>query len=175
MKIFIMNGQGKSGKTTFEKFVKSYAWNSYFKEITITSIIDPIKAIAEDIGWDGGKTAQDRAFLHNLKVLLHNYNNYDTNYITNKIRCAAELERTAIFIDMREKDDIEYFKKLYPQAKTVLVKRGELTTYGNAADDNIMEVNYDIVIENEGTLADLKSKAIEFYDKEIGNGSEVLH
>ena len=66
MRIFIMNGQGGSGKTTFEKFVKSYAWNTFFKEITITSIIDPIKEVAKGVGWDGAKGNKDRAFLHNL-------------------------------------------------------------------------------------------------------------
>ena len=170
MKIFIVNGQGGSGKTTFEKFVKAYAWNSSFKEITITSIIDPIKQIAKEVGWDGAKGNKDRAFLHALKTLLHNYNHYDTEYIENKIRCAAELERTAVFIDMREKKDIDYFKRLYPEIKTVLVKRGEPICYGNAADDNIMGIDYDIIINNSGTLNDLKEIAIDFYNKEINDG-----
>ena len=170
MRIFIMNGQGGSGKTTFENFIKSYAWNTFFKEITITSIIDPIKEVARGIGWNGAKGNKDRAFLHALKTLLHNYNHYDTKYIENKIQCAAALKRTAIFIDMREKKDIEYLKKLYPEAKTVLVRRGEPISYDNAADDNIMDIDYDIIINNGGTLEDLKKVAIDFYNKEISDG-----
>ena len=170
MRIFIMNGQGGSGKTTFEKFVKSYAWNTFFKEITITSIIDPIKQVAKGVGWNGAKSNRDRAFLHDLKTLLHDYNNYDMKYIENKIRCAAELGRTAIFIDMREKKDIEYLKSLYPEAITVLVRRGEPVSYGNAADDNIIDIDYDIIIDNNETLNVLKEMAIDFYNKEISDG-----
>ena len=169
MKIFIVNGQGGAGKSTFEYIIQKYAWEEDFRDITITSIIDPIKAIAKEIGWDGGKTSKDRAFLHELKVLLHNYNNCDTKYIINKINNAEALKRTAIFIDMREKEDIADFKDLFPEIKTVLIKRGEFSSYGNEADDNVSDINYDIVIENNGTLEDFEKKAIEFYKKEIVN------
>lgn len=169
--LFLMNDFIVTHNTTFEKFIKSYAWNSFFKEITITSIIDPIKQVAKGVGWSGAKSNKDRAFLHDLKTLLHNYNHYDMRYIENKIRCAAELRRTAIFIDMREKKDIEYLKRLYPEAITILIRRGEPISYGNAADDNIMDIDYDIIIDNDGTLNELKEKAIDFYNKEISNGN----
>ena len=80
MKIFIVNGQGGCGKTTFEETIQRYAQHTYHKDTSILSIITPIKAIAKRIGWDGKKDNKDRAFLHDLKVLLHNYNNYDYNY-----------------------------------------------------------------------------------------------
>lgn len=88
MKIFIVNGQGGCGKTTFEETIQSYAQHTYHKDTSILSIITPIKSIAKRIGWDGKKDNKDRAFLHDLKVLLHNYNNYDYNYIERYVQYA---------------------------------------------------------------------------------------
>lgn len=170
IKIFIVNGVGGSGKTAFENFIKEWAWQQDYKETAIYSIIDPIKRIATSIGWRGGKTDKDRAFLHNLKVLIHDYNDMDRKDIITKIGYAKELNRDICFIDMREKKDIEYFKALYPDIKTILVKRNTNKIYGNAADDNVMDIEYDYVIENNGLLVDLKYKAIKFYEREIKNG-----
>ena len=94
----------------------------------------------------------------------------DRKDIITKIGYAKELNRDICFIDMREKEDIEYFKTLYPDIKTILVKRDTNKIYGNAADDNVMDIEYDYVIENNGLLVDLKYKAIKFYEKEIKNG-----
>ena len=167
MKIFIINGFPKSGKTLFENFVKNYAWNTDRKEITIYSIIDPVKEVAKSIGWDGTKEVKDRMFLCDLKMLLSNYNDFAFAAVKNKIAAAEECKRSAIFIDMREKEDIERFKELY-NCKTVLVKREAAgATYGNKADDNVMDIDYDLVIDNNKDIATLQRIAVEFYNNNI--------
>lgn len=167
MKIFIVNGQGGCGKTTFEETIHSYAQHTYHKDTSILSIITPIKSIAKRIGWDGKKDNKDRAFLHDLKVLLHNYNNYDYNYIERYVRYAWELQRDVVFIDMREYEDIAWFKSLHPETKTILITKGEVKTYGNPADDNVNNFLYDYVIKNDSDLQTFRNKAITFYEENI--------
>lgn len=170
MKIFIVNGQGGCGKTTFEKYISQYGHNnSMYSNNFIISIIDPIKKLAKQIGWEGWKTDKDRKFLHELKILIHNYNEFDRFYIIKEIEKAERIHQDFIFIDMREIDDIEWLKSIYPQAKSILILRGEFRKYGNAADDDLVNTidKYDIIIENNGSLKDFESKALDFYYKEI--------
>lgn len=170
LKIFVMNGQGGAGKTTFEKFVCQYGRsNSLYSNNWIVSIIDPIKKLAKEVGWEGGKTDKDRKFLHELKVLIHNYNEFDRHYIIKEIERAERIHQDFIFIDMREIEDIEWLKSIYPQTKSVLIMRGEFREYGNAADDDLVNTidRYDITIRNNGSLTDFESKALDFYHREI--------
>lgn len=167
MKIFIINGFPRSGKTLFENFVKNYAWNTDRREISIYSIIDPVKEVAKSVGWEGGKEEKDRKFLCDLKRLLSEYNDFSFAAVKNKVAAAEECKRAAIFIDMREKEDIERFKELY-NCKTVLVEReAAATSYGNSADDNVMDIEYDLVVANDKDIANLQRVAIDFYNYNI--------
>ena len=70
--ILIINGSGGVGKDTFVGCL------SRFKKVYHTSIVNPVKELAKQAGWDGGKTERDRKFLSDLKVLIDTYN--DNNY-----------------------------------------------------------------------------------------------
>jgi hypothetical protein len=74
MKIFIVNGKGKSGKDSFESFVIDYAERLAATPVVKISIIDYVKDIASYAGWDGGKTMEDRRFLCDLKRILTEWN-----------------------------------------------------------------------------------------------------
>ncbi len=165
-KIYIVNGQGGSGKGTFVNFIKDYYNNIHFHYY---SIIDPVKDLAKVIGWSGDKTDKDRLFLYNLKTLLDNYNNFSFSRIVNKTAGIIDNEKnySIIFIDMREKKDIDRFKEIYNYTKTILIKRGDYRECGNMADDEVFDYDYDIVVENNGTIEDLKDKALEFTKKEL--------
>lgn len=70
---------------------------------------------------------------------------------------------------MREPDDIDRFMSLYGNywdVKTVLVKREE-KTYGNIADDNVNNYDYDIVIDNTGSMDDLINICKNFIERYI--------
>ena len=75
---------------------------------------------------------------------------------------------SVIFIDSREKADIERLVNDY-HAKTILITNSlkDKITYGNHADDNVNDYNYDIYIDNCGSLDELKEKAINFYKNNI--------
>ena len=73
-----------------------------------------------------------------------------------------ESDAKYLFIHIREIDEIIKAKKML-NAKTLLIKnpRVELITSNNS-DGNVYNYNYDFVIENDGTLEDLKDKAKQF-------------
>lgn len=165
MKVFIVNGQGGAGKDTFERFVQEVCMMRYIR-FTKMSMIDMIKDIATSIGWDGSKDMRDRLFLSRLKDLLAEYNDSPYQVIKSRILMEQEAGTKVLFIDARERSDIERLVKDF-NATTILVKRGEPIRYGNHADDNVFNYDYDIIVDNIDTIEDLKEKAVIFTNKYI--------
>lgn len=166
MKVFIVNGQGGVGKDSFEKYVKTYCT---VKNININkmSMIDMVKDIATSIGWDGGKDMRDRLFLSRLKDLFAEYNDSPYQIVKSRIQCEQAIGQTqALFIDARERSDIERLVKDF-DAITILIKRSAPAKYGNHADDDVFNYDYDITIDNTGTLEELEEKAVDFVNKYI--------
>lgn len=152
--IFIVNGAPCAGKTTFENYVGEFIGKN---NCLIISTIDPIKVIAADLGWDGSKTPENRKFLSDLKDMLTAWK--DTSFKTvielvDTFLKSAKKE-SVVFIDCREPKEIERLKQYY-NCKTLLVRReGREEEISNHADAEVENYNYDIVIENNGTKADL--------------------
>lgn len=163
MKIFIMNGKGTSGKSSFENMVKKIA-NKNGNRIEILSTIDYVKNIAREFGWNGEKEQKDRKMLSNLKDLLTEWNDIPHKVVCKKIEQYRQKNIAAIFIDSREPSDIKRFVKEY-QALTILMKRSTLDLiYGNHADDCVEDYEYDIIIDNSRGLKELQEEAEIFYD-----------
>lgn len=170
IKVIILNGQGRSGKGSFKNFIKEYDKElTGLDRIADTSIIDRTKAIAQMCGWTGAKEDKDRAFLHNLKILLQEYNDLPYKTVASFIQQTAavsidgELIYPYVFVDAREVPDIERFVKDF-NAITILIKRGE-RAFGNEADDEVLNWQYDYVIDNTGSLEDLKAAAQFFWNE----------
>lgn len=164
MLIFIMNGRGASGKTTFETMVQSIAAKQNIK-VEIISTIDYVKGVARTIGWDGGKTNEDRRFLSDLKDALTRWKDIPYQMIATTIK---NLEKSndvdVLFIDCREPKEIQRFVSDY-NALTVIVQRGEfIQLMGNHADDEVMNYQYDITIDNSRGLKELQEEAEIFVD-----------
>lgn len=170
-KIFIVNGKGGSGKTSFEQMVAEIA-SAHGQKIKILSTIDYVKDIARKIGWDGTKTLENRRMLSDLKDLLTRWNDSPHQSVCNKIKELNDVE--AIFIDSREPADIQRFIEEY-QAMAVLVQRGkEVVTYGNHADDCVDDFDYDICVDNSRGLTELFEEANIFYETFIrGDDNEI--
>ena len=172
MSIYIVNGAPGAGKTTFEENVKKIIGEEY---CYILSTITPIKQIATMVGWNGKKDLESRKFLSDLKDLLTKYNDYPFNYVCDQIKHIEEdwgeygvkPDSIAIFIDCREPEEI---KKLCDKldAKSLLIRRAsaENSETSNHADEEVLNYNYDIVIENNGDLRAFALKAIQFADDE---------
>ena len=164
-KLFIVNGKGHSGKTTFEKYVAEIAKQDNHN-VYVGSTIDWVKELATQFGYCNGKTIADRQMLCNFKILLKQYNDSPYQYMCNVIK--ENWNKTiALLIDSREPEEIKRFVDNW-NATTVLVQKPHLSEiYNNPADDNAENYNYDITIINDSNLADLKKKSISFYETYI--------
>lgn len=169
MKIIVINGQGGVGKDTFVGYC-GYEDEGVYNY----SMISGVKRIAESFGWCGGKAKEDRKFLSDLKDLAAEYSDFpfqdtlrrmkaDEHYY-NKSRMLSNnnAPERICFVHSREPRDIERWKTLYG-AKTLLIRREQVEgTYGNHADDNVFDIDYDYVFWNNGDLYQLKDQAEKF-------------
>ena len=162
-KIYITSGVGRSGKDTFCEFVSKYIPTYKY------SIADLSKEAATILGWDGGKTEKDRRFLSDIIDLATEYNDSPfqdvvsivTDFKSNKI------ETDVLFVDMRRPKDIARAVETF-DAETVLLRNPRVKPIEtNHADRNVENYKYDYIIENDGTLEQLKEKAKTFVDSVI--------
>ncbi|NCP97672.1 hypothetical protein GW796_05460 [archaeon] len=167
MKIFIISGKGGSGKDTFVELYSKYIEKKYNDVCYNISSVDEIKEIARKyFGWKGQKTSEWRKTLSDLKDLQTRSCDGPFNYMkicfSNIIKEEFHHNRECVvFLHIRETEEIERAKKEF-NAKTILIKRfDETVSYGNHADDNVENYNYDYVFENYGTLEELNEKVIE--------------
>lgn len=158
-KILIINGSGGVGKDTFVNALRDFA------EVTHISIVEPTKNLARQIGWNGRKSERDRKFLSDLKMLIDDYNDYNYGYISNIVRNYLDTPSDGInllCIDMRERPQIERAKEEFG-AETVLVKRDSVQHItSNVADAGVFDMEYNYIIENDGTIEDLTRVAKSF-------------
>ena len=168
MKIYVVNGYPGSGKTTFEQMAcKKLGGRRGF----IYSTIFPIKELAQKIGWDGKKDAAGR-LLSDLKQAMNRYCNYTMEELKDKINTIEatckifSIQDPVVFIDSREPDEIALIKKLY-NATTVIVVRGEEPEeISNDSDLHVNKYDYDLMINNTGTIEELEEVVDMFLSME---------
>ena len=170
MIVFIINGRGGVGKDTFVNFFTEFAGEKYVLNI---STVDYVKQIARSIGWQGEKDNLSRKFLSDLKDMTTYWADKPFRDVTKKTECffdelvAYGVENLGfVFIHCREPKEIQRLKNniKYP-VYSLLIRRVGHENLGNHADDEVENYKYDFIIENNGTLNELKSKAEEFYNK----------
>lgn len=155
--VFIINGSGGSGKDTFCELV-----NQIINTKTYSSV-DIIKSYALLVGWNGIKDEKGRRLLSDLKNALTLYNDELFKYLERCVKQYNENNKFHMcFLHIREPQEIERAKKRF-NAGTVLIKRPTIKQItSNSADAGVYDYNYDYVINNDGTLDDLKFKAEDF-------------
>lgn len=176
MNIFIVNGAPGSGKTSFEVLIKQLAFKKKNMIVEIYSTIDFVKDVAHHCGWDGTKTPENRKFLSDLKDLLTTWNDVPfkktlewLDGIKFRLWQTDVLDKYCIvFIDCREPKEIKRLCETL-NAKSIVIRRAsnENIEASNHADRDFLNYKYDIVIENNGTLADLEKTAVEFIEKDL--------
>lgn len=170
MKIYILNGKAGSGKTTFFKLIEEKCRNYVYNYSTV----DLVKKVAYGCGWNGSKTPENRKFLSDLKDLLTEWDDVPYKDCLKEIKRITSLadiydvehDDWAIFIDCREPKEIQKFVDRLG-AKTIFIDR-KIEDYNasNHADANVENFEYDIVINNNGTLEDLAAIAMNFIKTE---------
>lgn len=164
--IFITNGTGGCGKDTFADILND------FVDVTKISSIDPIKQFARFLGWQGGKEEKDRKFLSDLKLAMTEYDDTPFKWMQNNYLwwCAkSDFEHAipVLLIDIREPEEIERAKKAF-NAKTILIKNDRVDPItSNMADANVLNYNYDFVIENNGTLEEFEETIKKWAEENV--------
>lgn len=166
MKIICINGYPQSGKDTFVNFC--YSFGSIIQSY---STVDFVKEVAKICGWDGVKDLKGRKFLSDLKDILTEYDDIPVKKIKCKIldlirpieKLGYNTDRIIFFIHTREPKELQRFKDEFG-AKTLLIQRPSVADneQSNHADKEVMNFNYDYIIDNDGTLEDLQKKADSF-------------
>ena len=169
---FIINGFPRSGKDTFCEFVDS----NHSKPVFTLSTVDWIKKVAAHCGWNGEKDAKGRKLLSDLKDILTEYDDLPFKKICRDIDVICDEffnnfhyteEELTFFIMCREPQEIQKLKDHF-DAKTILVTRNTIqAAASNHADSNVMDYQYDIIIENDSDLAALEMSAKTFIEKWI--------
>lgn len=133
---------------------------------SIASMIDVSKLKFQkkeekEIGWDGTKTERNRKMLSDLKLIIDDYNDGNYKYISESVKDLG-TENCAVFIMAREKKDVDRFVKDFGATKVLVVRDSVKPITSNIADAKVREINYDCVINNNGTLIDLAHNAYDF-------------
>ncbi len=155
--IFVINGEPGCGKDTFVTLCKDIV-ESAAKDTGIVwnySMVDKIKEIAKECGWNGEKTLRSRKFLSDLKDLCDDFCGTSRESVKAKIKEFNEDSNSRLlFIHAREPEDIIWLEEQF-HAKSILVKRDNYRTETlNHADANVYEYDYDYVVKNPGTSLD---------------------
>lgn len=158
--IIVINGSGGVGKDTFVSIC------SEFKKVLNISTVDKVKEAANIlVDWNGDKDEKYRKLLVDLKKLSIDYNDAPTNYICKKAEEFMKSDDELMFIHIREGYEIDKVKKLLP-IKTLLITNPNIELIiSNASDKKVTEYKYDYYIDNNGTIDDLRLKALDFVKK----------
>lgn len=157
-KIIVINGSGGVGKDTFVEFC------SEFVKVKNISSVDKVKEAAEIlVGWNGEKNDRSRKLLVDLKQLSIAYNDYPITYIKNEANdFLANSDQQIMFVHIREISEIKKVKEIL-NAKTLLITSSRVEKIlTNQSDANVDQYEYDVYIENDGTLEEFRQKAKQF-------------
>ena len=158
--IFVINGTGGAGKDTFVKMIsKRMDKMSGYMAVMNVSSADKVKDAAKILGWNGGKEEKDRKFLSDLKELSSKYNDMPFEYMKKKVDNFKKSHFQVLFLHIREPEEIRRAVKEFG-AGTILLTRDSIKHItSNMADRNVFDYEYDFVIQNNGSMKDLKNKA----------------
>jgi len=161
-KAIIINGFGGCGKDTFVNIVEK-TFVSY--HVYSFSSVDKVKEAAKILGWNGDKDLKSRRLLHNLKNLSTEYNDGCLKYMKNKYDEISEnFSNKLIFFHIREPREIDKAKEEL-DAIVIYIKNDNVSRNDhNLEDAGIEFYDYDYIVDNSGSLEDLRTEACKFID-----------
>lgn len=177
VKVVVVNGAPMSGKTTFEELCQEicdpFAKEPGFEDgsilcVDICSTVDFVKIVAKQCGWDGTKDLKNRKFLSELKNLLTEWNDVPFKKIQSRINMRAKSFAAVdwiFFVDCREPAEIQKLKERL-NATTMLIRRESVegNETSNSSDANVMNYNYDLTIDNNSDIINLKNEVKRFIE-----------
>lgn len=156
--VIILNGKPRSGKDTFAEYLNKIA------RVEKYSIVDKVKEIATQCGWDGRKEERDRKFLCDIKIMTELYNDMPFRSVIEKVKeFNKDDSKSVLLVDMREPRDIARAKRELG-AYAIFIDNDRVPEIkSNVADGTINNFNYDYRIDNNGTLEDLDKEVQRFW------------
>ena len=159
--VIIINGAGGVGKDTICNIV-----SREFKVKTISSI-DPIKRIALLGGWSyNDKSMAGRKLLSDLKHAFLQYNDLPNEYVVREYKDFLSDDNDILFVHIRERHEIEKFrKKVAIRCISLLIRSNRVKTgnFGNISDDCVEDYPYDFVYDNIKSEAELAEDFMNFF------------
>lgn len=144
-------------------------------EVYECSTVDWVKEVAKFCGWNGTKSEKNRAFLHDLKMILENWDDSPNKKVRDFIeqRSQNSDKSFVFFINVREIDNLKKLKNKYEQegffVYTLLIKNPKVADIlSNEADANVGNYSYDQIIINKYDLQFLNDCAEKFIHFIIG-------
>ena len=166
MKIYIIAGKAGSGKDTLALILKE----KLNGKTIIISYASYLKIYAKNVlGWDGDSSTKPRTFLQELGDIVKDI---DPNFLVNRV--LEDIEVYSHYFDNIIISDARFI----PEIKTVEDKFGAVKILIHGRDNNLSDTekkhntetsldgfdDFDYVIDNSGTLDDLKNKADEILE-----------
>lgn len=177
MKVVLICGKARQGKDTLADFIEEAYKNKGLK-VCRMMYGAYIKYYAKTyFGWDGQEETKPRELLNYLgtEIIREKIDKYfHVNRVMQDIEVLSNFFDVAIISDIREPIEVTTPKEKFSDVVSIHIKRpdfssDELTNdqkkhYTECALDNFND--YDCEILNDGSLDDLKEKAISFVEKE---------
>jgi chlorite dismutase len=155
--IVVINGYGAVGKNEFCRLC------SKITKVNDVSTVDKVKEAYILLGWDEDKTEIHRKALSDIKDISTKTLDHPHNYIKQKIEYfKTKTDAEILFIHSREPDEIRRFVDEFKCHTLLVVNRNVSQIISNHADANVGNFNYEFVVDNSGTLADLERNAESF-------------
>ena len=182
MRIFVIGGKAKTGKSTFGECLKEELKDYGYKPC-VMHITSPLYEYAKKyFNWDGNENTKPREFLQKfgIEIIQEKLGKKDflLNRISEDIDILKEYFDVFIITDARLIKEFNYFKKNYNDVITIKIERNkyqdELTTEekNHITETEIDKYNeFDYIIHNNA-LEDLKTNALEIVRKEETDGGE---
>lgn len=168
--IVIINGSAGVGKDTFVEQVR-YCYLSkgfpHYPAVANYSSVDWIKEIARTMGWLGDKSEKSRKFLSDLKDVSTEYNDMPFKKMQERVEKFKNDSRLKIlFLHIREPEEIKKAVIAFDNVATLLITNDRVKhVTSNQADAGVYDYDYDCVINNNGTIEELKLLAEAFIEQ----------
>lgn len=166
--LFILNGFPRSGKDEFANLLIKHL-DKFGICGAMVSSVEVIKEVALLLGWNGEKDQASRNALSELKDLATKHWDHPFKMMCENADSISSEE--AIIYMIREPEEIIRFKERYPETITIFIERGQHETANNHADQNVNDFNYDLRIENNGTLEQLEESAKQLVHNLFSKGA----
>jgi hypothetical protein len=144
-------GLAGSGKDTVGDILAEslYAYNKI-------SFAEKLKAVCQDLGWDGNKDDRGRALLQTVGMALRIYDPEAwVKILTKKI----DPYKRYVFTDVRFKNEADYIRKNGGIVLKIVRPSLELSeTHKHISEAGQSEITPDYEVVNDGTIEDLKVK-----------------